>query len=730
MAEIKLNVPVGLTVGITPINSIDASNNATFNTLSVSGATTLGALSSSTLAVSGVATFSTIPTSPRPALNDNSRKLATTGWFFGQKAIGTPPMDGVAAIGNSTRWSPQNHVHPSDTSRLTVVNPSARGSIVVTGGRLTGSSVPVANLTQTWNNAATSFSGLKIAITNIASSVTSRAFDLNIGSNEFGIDVNGSIIQKLASPNIARDIVGATGIRHIREYQDLTDDGTQGLPGTIGISTDSIEWGFTWNAKWDTGSSTYIKDRSNVGDHAVMMRMNKKFNQEWWFSDGASGGSPIAWVNKIKFDFQNNAYTFAGNINTTRLTVTGATTLSSTLAVTGNLSVNTNKFNVIATNGNTRVAGTLGVTGATTLSSTLAVTGNISVNTNKFNVTARNGNTRLAGTLGVSGATTLSSTLDVTGNLSVNTNKFNVTAASGNTTLAGTLGVTGATTLSSTLGVTGATTLSSTLAVTGNLSVNTNKFNVIAASGNTTIAGTLSVSGNIETGTWNATTISTTKGGTGRTTIGTANQFLAVNAAGSALEYKSFTSSDSSLSITYPSAGLVDIKLVGTLPGNINFSGDLSVGGSSPNHKFLVLSATGNTDIKGTLGVTGKTTVTDLSSNTIALTDGSGDATLIAATTTTLVSAGTSTIATVPGTYKAVEFLVKCSVASAGAYQLIKLLAVNDGASTTAVTEFGNIEINDTGVSYDVTSTSGVMSLRATTTIANSVFTVIATSIK
>jgi hypothetical protein len=45
----------------------------------------------------------------------------------------------------------------------------------------------------------------------------------------------------------------------------------------------------------------------------------------------------------------------------------GAVTLGSTLAVTGDVAVNTNKFTVTASSGNTLVAGTLNVTGKTTL---------------------------------------------------------------------------------------------------------------------------------------------------------------------------------------------------------------------------------------------------------------------------------------------------------------------------------------------------------------------------
>jgi hypothetical protein len=109
------------------------------------------------------------------------------------------------------------------------------------------------------------------------------------------------------------------------------------------------------------------------------------------------------------------------------LAVTGAATLSSTLALTGNLNVNTNRFNVTASSGNTAIAGTLGVTGATTLSSTLGVTGNttvggtlgvtgavtlsntasivgnLSVNTNKFTVEASSGNTVIAGNATING---------------------------------------------------------------------------------------------------------------------------------------------------------------------------------------------------------------------------------------------------------------------------------------------------------------------------------------
>lgn len=68
---------------------------------------------------------------------------------------------------------------------------------------------------------------------------------------------------------------------------------------------------------------------------------------------------------------------------------------------------------------------------AAALTGTLDVTGNVTVNTNKFIVTAASGNTTVAGTLGVAG------------DFAVATNKLTVAAATGNTAVAGTLSVTG-----------------------------------------------------------------------------------------------------------------------------------------------------------------------------------------------------------------------------------------------------------------------------------------------
>ena len=90
--------------------------------------------------------------------------------------------------------------------------------------------------------------------------------------------------------------------------------------------------------------------------------------------------------------------------------VTGAATVGTTLSVTGNATFDTTTLFVDATNNRVGVAtitpstildvnGTLRVTGATTLQTTLGVTGDLAVNTTKFKVTAATGNIFSDGTL-------------------------------------------------------------------------------------------------------------------------------------------------------------------------------------------------------------------------------------------------------------------------------------------------------------------------------------------
>jgi hypothetical protein len=336
--------------------------------------------------------------------------------------------------------------------------------------------------------------------------------------------------------------------------------------------------------------------------------------------------------------------------NLTGGTVSGASTFSNTLGVTGDFAVNTNKFNVTAASGNTTVAGTLGVTGTTGLAA-VNISGDVAVNTNKFNVTAASGNTTVAGTLGVTGTSGLAA-VNISGDVAVNTNKFNVTASSGNTLIAGTLGVTGLITASG--GVSGAvtssnatltggtinnmiiggttpvaatvTTLTANTSVTtdsiasktldtdltlsgngtgkvnvndplnavGNFSVATTKFTVASATGNTVVAGTLGVTSDVAVNT-NKFNITAASGNTtiaGTLSAAGASDFLSV-----AADNISSKSSNTDLTLTGNGSGKVNVN------DPLNVVGDFSVA----TNKFTVASATGNTVVAGILSVTGTT---------------------------------------------------------------------------------------------------------------------------
>ena len=187
------------------------------------------------------------------------------------------------------------------------------------------------------------------------------------------------------------------------------------------------------------------------------------------------------------------------NISTTGTISSGSSTLSSltvsgATALNGGLSMDTNKFTVADTSGNVATAGTLAVTGASTLSSTLDVTGDTSVSTfdssgatslatggGAVNVATSGVMTTVKGTLNVDEAVTLDTTLDVTGDTSVSTfdssgatslatggGAVNVATSGVMTTVKGTLNVDEAVTLDTTLDVTGNTTFAGTVTA-GNL---------------------------------------------------------------------------------------------------------------------------------------------------------------------------------------------------------------------------------------------------------------------
>ena len=149
------------------------------------------------------------------------------------------------------------------------------------------------------------------------------------------------------------------------------------------------------------------------------------------------------------------------------LAVSGVVTLSEVLNANKGIAVDTDKFTVADSTGNTLIAGTCEIQSKLTLSSIVQgndcfqanqdcdlkgkvkVGGDLLVATDKFTVANATGNTVVGGTLGVSGATTIKNTLKIQN--AGNVDQFTVAHDNGNTFVGGTLDVAGIITASNTL---------------------------------------------------------------------------------------------------------------------------------------------------------------------------------------------------------------------------------------------------------------------------------------
>ena len=169
-------------------------------------------------------------------------------------------------------------------------------------------------------------------------------------------------------------------------------------------------------------------------------------------------------------------------------------------------------FSVLKAHGGAGIMKSLYV-GATGSGERFSVGKKNSGNTEKFVVIGATGDTTIEGTLTVNDNVNFNGTLDQDGDFAVRsgtTDKFFVTAASGNTNIEGTLDVNGATEITNTLDVSNAVTFDQTLLVQGNSEFNgtvdvdanfavrsgsTDKMTVASSTGNIATDGTLIVQG-------------------------------------------------------------------------------------------------------------------------------------------------------------------------------------------------------------------------------------------
>ena len=166
---------------------------------------------------------------------------------------------------------------PAVQSGATVkTTPAAIKTYVETGGTVTASD-PVLDLSQTWNNGAVTFTGLKLNVTDTASAAASKVFDFQVGGSSVvnatrgglllasgGFTINGNANAKITNPGDGQWQFGLDG------------DSDAVLIGNSGVVVDSGK-AVSWSS---TASSTGTPDVNLYRDAANALAQRNSTNAQ------------------------------------------------------------------------------------------------------------------------------------------------------------------------------------------------------------------------------------------------------------------------------------------------------------------------------------------------------------------------------------------------------------------------------------------------------------------
>jgi len=134
------------------------------------------------------------------------------------RTISFPDATGTVALVNGANGTIQYNDAGTNAGDSGLLYDATSGSLSV-GGKTVTTDAPVINLSQTWNNAATTFTGLKLNVTDTASLADSNLLDLQVGGSvKARINTDGTIL----SP----DVTNRTAISPYNAYGYGVDGST------------------------------------------------------------------------------------------------------------------------------------------------------------------------------------------------------------------------------------------------------------------------------------------------------------------------------------------------------------------------------------------------------------------------------------------------------------------------------------------------------------------------
>lgn len=158
----------------------------------------------------------------------------------------TPKMDGTAAVGTGTTWARADHVHPSDTSKVST-STTVNGHALTGNVTVTASDIGVASGAEVNQNA---FSNVKVGTTTVAADTKTDTLELAAGDNV------------TITPDATNDKITIAAT-------DTTYSSLAAASGGTAVSLVTTGEKYTWNSKTsNTGTITSVK--TTAGAHTAI----------------------------------------------------------------------------------------------------------------------------------------------------------------------------------------------------------------------------------------------------------------------------------------------------------------------------------------------------------------------------------------------------------------------------------------------------------------------------